>query len=101
VTIGHQVDGQSSQPGTVNEGEERETAFDAETAYWSALSAFGQYEQWHLAGRSGTLYWRSTPNLEWSPKGKSLRLGNRCLFWIRLLISDKPVCDAYSAKSAA
>ena len=87
VTIGHQVDGLPSEAGTVDEGKERETAFDAETAYWAALGAFRQYAE----GKTGKLYWRSPPNLEWSPKGKSLRLGNRCLFWIRLLISDKPV----------
>jgi hypothetical protein len=37
VTIGHQCDGKSSQPCTVDEGMNRELGFDEETAYWSAI----------------------------------------------------------------
>lgn len=80
VTIGHQIS-RSSQPGTVDQCEARELGFDPETAYWSALGAFRQYAE----DRTGKLYWRSPPRLEFSA------LGDRCLFWIRLLISDKPV----------
>lgn len=82
VTIGHQIT-PSSQAGVCDEGQKRELAFDLETAYWCALGAFREYAE----GKTGKLYWRAGPVFEtFKVDGKT-----RCNYWIRLLISDKPV----------
>lgn len=86
MTIGHQIDGDASQPGTVDEGKSRELGFDEETAYWCALGAFREYAE----DKTGKLYWRDGPLFEWGEDG------HRCNYWIRLLISDKPIL-AYDA----
>lgn len=78
VVIGHMRDIPKTA-GVIEEGSPRVVAFDEETACFSARSAFSQYAE----DRTGTLYWRSKPSLEWSPKAK------RCLVYMRLLISDK------------
>ena len=80
VSVGSQADGKTSVPGTVDEGKAREVALDAETAYWSALSSFESYAE----DRKGVLYWRVKPRLEWSDDK------SRCMFYMRLLISDTP-----------
>jgi hypothetical protein len=66
--------------GVVAEGEPRVVAFDEETACWSARAAFFDYAE----DRTGVLYWRTKPQLEWVPKA------SRCLVYMRLLISNKP-----------
>ena len=82
----------SAIPGTVDEGQARELAFDEETAYFSALSSFRDYAEC----RVGTLYWRIKPRLEWND-GRT-----RCAYYMRLLISDKPpIGDGVSLKSMA
>jgi hypothetical protein len=80
VVIGDQSDGRSEIPGTVDEGAERDCAFDEETAYFAARAAFNTYAH----GRSGILYWRVAPILEWN------EARTRCRITMRCLISDKP-----------
>lgn len=82
VVIGSQINSVPSEPGTVDEGAEREFAYDIETAYYHALACFASYAD----GKSGKLYWRTPPEFcEWdTPDGK------RCHFYMRCLISDKP-----------
>ncbi len=72
--------GTPTTPGVVDEGALREAAFDEETACMGAAAAFREYAE----GRTGTLYWRFKPQLEWDPDRR------RCLVYMRLLISDKP-----------
>lgn len=50
-----------------------------EAAYSGALTAFTQYAE----GKSGVLYWRATPEIE--------RYQGGFAFYMRCLISDKPV----------
>lgn len=79
VFIGSQFPSIPSEPGTVDEGAEREWAFDAETAYYMALNCFENYAH----DKAGKLYWR------WGPEFRQ-RDDGRCMFYIRCLISDKP-----------
>lgn len=80
VVIGTEV-GTPSQRGTVGEGRLRELSFDEETACFAALSAFNDYAE----DCNGLLYWRVRPRLEWNDQH------NRCLIYMRCLISAKPV----------
>ena len=82
VVIGSQIDGIPSEPGTVDEGKGREWAFDEETAYFQALNCFENYAN----GKTGKLYWRVEPHFERVPRTK---YPQRCLFYMRCLISDK------------
>lgn len=78
VVIGAQYPGMPVIPGTVDEGQIRELAFDEETACYQARVCFSAYAQ----DRRGTLYWRVKPQLEF--------YGRRCALYMRCLISDKP-----------
>lgn len=78
VVIGAQKNGVPKIAGTRDEGSDGEWAFDEETACMQAAACFETYAD----GRSGVLYWRTEPILE-SEK-------NRCVVYMRCLISDKP-----------
>lgn len=88
VMIGSQI-GIPDVPGTVGEGCPREFAFDVETAYFQAWTCFENYQY----GRPGTLYWRTRPRLEWE--------GKRCMFYMRCLISEKPILVEAATEGAA
>lgn len=79
VVIGAQADGMAVIPGTVDEGEARELAFDEETACLMAAHCFRDYAE----GRKGTLYWRNKPVLDQDEKS------DRCVVYMRCLISDR------------
>lgn len=81
ISSQHPDNGMPTIPGTVDEAKRRERATDAETAYWAAMSSFQSYAE----GRTGVLYWRVKPQLEWNEG-----MPNSCSFYMRLLISDKP-----------
>jgi hypothetical protein len=83
VTIGlqHLDEGPPKIPGTVGECKRRELGFDEETAWNQAATCFQMYAD--TRPEFGTLYWRQPPVLEWN-EDKS-----RCIFYMRLLISDK------------
>jgi hypothetical protein len=85
VVIGMQSNGVPATPGTVDEGAEREWAFDVETAYFQALACFETYAH----DRPGKLYWRWEPTFERRADSKSLPM--ICWFYMRCLISDKPL----------
>lgn len=72
VEIGMPVNG---VPGVIEEGHERELAFDEETACLAAATCFREY----AAGKSGTLYWRVKPQLEWNDDRTRAIVYMRCL----------------------
>lgn len=82
VVIGMQTNGAPATPGTVDEGQAREWAFDAETAYFAALACFETYAH----DRPGKLYWRWEPTLEQRKDGAARMVW----FYMRCFISDKP-----------
>jgi hypothetical protein len=86
--IGSQIDGTPKEPGTIDEGQEFEWAFDEETAFFQAWNCFERYAH----GKSGKLYWRIGPDLEERNIRNLTSEGPKKLyqFYMRCLISDKP-----------
>lgn len=82
VTIGSQYDKEMmGAPGTVDECESQDIAFDEQTACMQAYICFGDYAE----ERNGILYWRIKPQLDWNNDN------SRCVAYMRCLISGKPV----------
>lgn len=81
VIIGTAADGALRTGGVLQEGQARQLYADETEAFDAALAAFHDY----AAGKSGTLYWREDPRLEWDD-GRS-----GCAFYLRCVISEKTV----------
>lgn len=83
VRIGSQHPGVPAIPGTIDDRQSAESWYDEETACMAAYSSFLTYSE----GRTGKLYYRAQPQLEWNDdKARPAR----CKVYIRLVISDKP-----------
>ena len=72
-------------PGTIDDGARRASALDEETAVNLARMAFDRYAE----GRSGMLYWRTPPRLEWDRQDRRVSEARRCRVYLRLVISGK------------
>jgi hypothetical protein len=90
VTIGSQWPTRPSVPGTIDEGQRFEWAFDPETAYFQAITCFNSYAD----DRSGKVYLRMGPQFEerraskrYSQFGPPTSYG--CAIYLRLLISKE------------
>ncbi len=79
VTIGVPLKTGWPITGVLTEGEERMVYDGEKAAYIAARAAFEVYANY----RSGVLYWRQPPLLEW--------FGDRCVIYMRCLISDRRV----------
>lgn len=84
VVIGHEdSDKYPHVPGVIREGAVRtDIGWCEDEVVGAARAAFDRYAE----DKSGTLYWRIKPALEW--------YGGRCIVYMRLLISAKAEVSA-------
>lgn len=83
VVIGHEDSDKPLVPGVIREGETRgDIGWCEDEVVGAVHAAFDRYAE----DKSGTLYWRVKPALEW--------YDGRCIVYMRLLISDKAVLPA-------
>jgi hypothetical protein len=77
VVIGlqHPCEGRPQLLGIIDEGKKSIPEFNESAAVIQALACFEQY----AAGRSGKLYYRHTPELEWNDQKTHCRVYLRCL----------------------